>query len=124
MSGPVSFLGQHRKGGAELAVEDLNQRVGILGRKVSFVMQDSLCRPADSVSATEKLLSQDKVDVLLGDLCSGATLALMPVVERAGKPMIVSISTLPEITQKAGVGGNRWVFRTVPNDAMLTNVIA
>jgi branched-chain amino acid transport system substrate-binding protein len=124
ISGPVSFLGQHMKWGAELAVEEINQRGGVLGRKLSFVMQDSLCRPADSVAAVEKLLSQDKVDVLLGDLCSGATLALMPVVEKAGKPMIVSISTLPDITAKAGVGGNKWVFRTVPNDNMLTNVIA
>jgi branched-chain amino acid transport system substrate-binding protein len=38
--------------------------------------------------------------------------------------MIVSISTLPEITEKAGVGGNKWVFRTVPDDRMLAGVIA
>lgn len=124
ITGPVSFLGQHMKWGAEQAVDELNKRGGLLGRKVSFVMQDSQCRPADAVSATEKLLSQDKVDVLLGDLCSGATLALMPVVEKAGKPLIVSISTLPEITAKAGAGGNKWVFRTVANDLMLGAVIA
>ncbi|MDZ4322091.1 MAG: ABC transporter substrate-binding protein, partial [Phenylobacterium sp.] len=67
----------------------------MLGRKVAFIMQDSQCRPADAVSAAEKLVSQDKVDVLLGDLCSGATMAVMPLAEKAGKPMIVSISTLP-----------------------------
>ncbi|MBU3651452.1 MAG: ABC transporter substrate-binding protein [Limnohabitans sp.] len=124
VTGPVSFLGQHMKWGAEQAAEEINRRGGVLGRKVSFVMQDSMCRPADSVAATERLLSQDKVDVVLGDLCSGATLALMPVIEKAEKPMIVSISTLPEITQKAGAGGNKWVFRSVPNDIMLANVIA
>jgi branched-chain amino acid transport system substrate-binding protein len=124
VTGPASFLGQHMKWGAEQAVDEINKRGGVLGRKLSFVMQDSVCRPADSVAAAEKLLSQDKVDVLLGDLCSGATLALMPVVEKAGKPMIVSISTLPEITAKAGVGGNKWVFRTVANDLMLGAVIA
>ena len=124
VTGPASFLGQHMKWGAEQAVDEINKRGGVLGRKLSFVMQDSVCRPADSVAAVEKLLSQDKVDVLLGDLCSGATLALMPVVEKAGKPMIVSISTLPEITAKAGVGGNKWVFRTVANDLMLGAVIA
>ena len=124
VTGPVSFLGQHMKWGAEQATEEINRRGGVLGRKVSFIMQDSMCRPADSVAATERLLSQDKVDVVLGDLCSGASLALMPVIEKAEKPMIVSISTLPEITQKAGVGGNKWVFRSVPNDIMLANVIA
>ena len=124
VTGPVQFLGQHMKWGAEQAVDEINRKGGVLGRKISFVMQDSVCRPADSVAATERLLSQDKVDVVLGDLCSGASLALMPVIEKAGKPMIVSISTLPEITQKAGVGGNKWVFRSVPNDLMLANVIA
>ncbi len=124
VTGPVQFLGQHMKWGAELAVEEINRKGGVLGRKVSYVMQDSVCRPADSVAATERLLSQDKVDLVLGDLCSGATLALMPVIEKAGKPMIVSISTLPEITQKAGAGGNKWVFRSVPNDLMLAEVIA
>ncbi|MGJ7565877.1 ABC transporter substrate-binding protein [Variovorax sp. GB1R11] len=123
ISGPASFLGQQMKWGAEQAVEEINKRGGVLGRKVAFIMQDSQCRPADAVAATEKLISQDKVDLLLGDLCSGATMAVMPLAEKAGKPMIVSISTLPEITDKAGVGGNKWVFRTVPEDRMLAGVI-
>lgn len=123
ITGPASFLGQQMKWGADQAIEDINKRGGVLGRKVAFIMQDSQCRPADAVSAAEKLVSQDKVDVLLGDLCSGATMAVMPLAEKAGKPMIVSISTLPEITEKAGVGGNKWVFRTVPDDRMLAGVI-
>lgn len=123
ITGPASFLGQQMKWGAEQAADEINKRGGLLGRKLSFVMQDSQCRPADAVSAAEKLVSKDKVDVLLGDLCSGATMAVMPLAERAGKPMIVSISTLPEITEKAGVGGNKWVFRTVPDDRMLAAVI-
>jgi branched-chain amino acid transport system substrate-binding protein len=124
VTGPVQFLGQHMKWGAEQAVEEVNRNGGVLGRKISFVMQDSVCRPADAVAATERLLSQDKVDIVLADICSGATLAMMPVMEKAARPMIVSISTLPEITQKAGVGGNKWVFRTVPDDLMLADVIA
>ena len=124
VTGPVAFLGQHVKWGAELAVDEINAAGGVAGRKISFTMQDSACRPADSVAAAEKLLSADKVDVLLGDICSGATLALMPIAERAGKPMIVAISTHPDISAKAGVGGNKWVFRTVPDDVLMSSVIA
>jgi branched-chain amino acid transport system substrate-binding protein len=124
VTGPVQFLGQQMKWGAELAVEEVNSKGGVLGKKISYVMQDSVCRPADALGATERLISQDKVDLLLADICSGATLAMMPLIEKAARPMIVSISTLPEITQKAGVGGNKWVFRTVPNDLMLADVIA
>jgi branched-chain amino acid transport system substrate-binding protein len=124
VTGPVAVLGQQMKWGAEQAVEEINRAGGVLGRHISYVMQDSACRPGDSVAATERLLSQDKVDVVFGDLCSGATLALMPLIEKAGRPMIVAISTLPELTQKAGVGGNKWVFRTVPDDTMMAAVIA
>lgn len=122
VTGPAAFLGQQMKWGAELAEQTLNAAGGIGGRHVSVQMQDSQCRPADALSGAEKLLYQDKVDLMLGDLCSGATLALMPVVEKAGRPMIVSIGTLPAITAKAGVGGNPWVFRSVPNDSMLVGV--
>ncbi|HYM31211.1 MAG TPA: ABC transporter substrate-binding protein [Candidatus Cybelea sp.] len=124
VTGPVAFLGQHVKWGAELAVEEINGQGGVNGRKIAAMVQDSVCRPADSVAAAEKLLSEDKVDVLFGDICSGATLALMPIAERAGKPMIVAVSTHPDITQKAGVGGNKWVFRTVPDDILMSGVIA
>jgi branched-chain amino acid transport system substrate-binding protein len=124
ITGPAAFLGQQMKWGAELAEEEINNHGGVLGRKLAVEMQDSQCRPADALSAAEKLLSQDKVDLLLGDLCSGATMALMPVAEKARRPMIVSISTLPEITAKAGIGGNAWVFRTVPTDSMMAGVAA
>ena len=124
LTGPLAFLGQHIKWAGELATDEINQKGGVLGRKVVFLMQDSACRPADAVAAAEKLLSQDKVDAMLGDVCSGATIALMPVLEKAQRPLIVTISTHPDITQRAGAGGNQWVFRTVPHDAQIAAVVA
>ncbi len=124
ISGPVAFLGQQMRWGAEQAVDEINASGGLLGGKLKMVMEDSQCRPAEAVSGAEKLIAKDQVDVLLGDLCSGATMALMPIAERAHRPMLVTISTLPDITAKAGVGGNPWVFRSVPNDLMMAAVIA
>jgi branched-chain amino acid transport system substrate-binding protein len=124
ITGPLAFLGQHIKWGGELAVDEINQKGGVLGRKLVFLMQDSACRPADGVASAEKLLSQDRVDVMLGDVCSGSTIAIMPVMEKAQKPFIVTISTHPDITSKSGVGGNKWVFRTVAHDGMIAEVIA
>jgi branched-chain amino acid transport system substrate-binding protein len=124
ITGPLAFLGQHIKWGGELAVDEINQKGGVLGRKLVFLMQDSACRPADGVASAEKLLSQDRVDVMLGDVCSGSTIAVMPVMEKAQKPFIVTISTHPDITNKSGVGGNKWVFRTVAHDGMIADVVA
>ena len=124
ITGPLAFLGQHMKWGAELAIEEINQKGAPLGRKLVFLMQDSACRPADGVASAEKLLSQDRVDVMLGDVCSGSTMAIMPVIEKAQKPLIVTVSTHPDITNKAGAGGNKWVFRTVAHDGMIADVVA
>jgi branched-chain amino acid transport system substrate-binding protein len=124
VTGPLAFLGQHMKWAGELATDEINQKGGVLGRKLVFLMQDSACRPADAVAAAERLLNQDKVDAMLGDVCSGATIALMPVLEKAQRPLIVTVSTHPDITQRSGSGGNKWVFRTVPHDAMIAAVVA
>ena len=124
ITGPLAFLGQHMKWAGELATDEISQQGGVLGRKLVFLMQDSACRPADGVASAEKLLSQDSVDVMLGDVCSGSTMAIMPVIEKAQKPLIVTVSTHPDITNKAGAGGNRWVFRTVAHDGMIAAVVA
>ena len=47
ITGPLAFLGQHMKWAGELATDELNQKGGVLGRKLVFLMQDSACRPAD-----------------------------------------------------------------------------
>jgi branched-chain amino acid transport system substrate-binding protein len=120
ITGPLAFLGQHMKWAGELATDELNQKGGVLGRKLVFLMQDSACRPADGVASAEKLLSQDRVDAMLGDVCSGSTMAIMPVIEKAQKPFIVTVSTHPDITNK----GNPWVFRTVAHDGMIAAVVA
>lgn len=124
ITGPLAFLGQHMKWAGELATDEINQNGGVLGRKLVFLMQDSACRPADGVAAAEKLLNQDRVDVMLGDVCSGSTMAVMPVMEKAQRPFIVTVSTHPDITAKSGVGGNKWVFRTVAHDGMIADVVA
>lgn len=124
ITGPLAFLGQHIRWAGELATDEINQKGGILGRKVSFLMQDSACRPGDGVAAAERLLNQDRVDVMLGDVCSGSTMAVMPIMEKARRPFIVTISTHPDITEKSGAGGNKWVFRTVAHDAMIADVVA
>ena len=87
ITGPLSFLGQHMKWAGELATDELNQKGGVLGRKLVFLMQDSACRPADGVASAEKLLSQDRVDAMLGDVCSGSTMAVMPVMDKAQRPL-------------------------------------
>jgi len=117
LTGSVALLGNESLKGATLAVEQINAAGGVLGRPLKIFAADNKCTPAEAVSATRKVISRDRVVATVGQVCSSATLAAMPVVEQEKIPLVVDTSTSPMITVRAGVGGNRWVFRpNLPDD--------
>ena len=115
-SGANARYGAFAQRGATLAVAEINEAGGIDGRTIEIVPADSVCTPVEGVSATQRLLSQDNVDFIIGDICSSVTLAMQPLVEDAGKVLINAASSNPEITYKAGVGGYKYSFRNYPTD--------
>lgn len=118
-TGGAAFLGQHQRQGAELAVAEINEAGGVLGRPLELKVQDNQCNATQGVASADQLINVGKVVAMIGGLCSSVTLAIMPVIERAQVPLVVDISTNPTITQMAGVGGNIWTFRINPSDAGL-----
>src|SRR5690348_15582009 len=80
ISGPGSYFGVQDKQGIELAIEQLN-KAGVNGYKFEVKYEDSACSPLPATQAAKRLLEQFKPDVVLGEECSDATLAIMPVVE-------------------------------------------
>jgi len=118
-TGNNAALGQWQRDGAMLAVEEINAQGGILGRKLELVLEDSQGVPAQAVSALNKLIYRDKVDIVIGDIQSSPSLAMLPVVEKAGIPLLVH-GTSPKITKQ----GNEWVFRTRPNDTVKFGSVA
>jgi branched-chain amino acid transport system substrate-binding protein len=114
LTGGVAFDGQMVVKGARLAEKLINAQGGVLGKKLELVVADGQCKPAESVSAAEKLITSDKVPVILGAFCSGATQAVMPVVERASIPLVTGVSSLPRLTEV----GNPWFFRNGEKDSM------
>ncbi len=124
MTGTFSAFGQHMRWGAELAAEEINAAGGVLGRDLRVLVEDSGCRPARAMAVADDLIRRSRVDILMGDLCSAATLAIMPIAARERVPFLVTISTHPDITNNAGAGGNGWVFRTNPTDETIGQAIA
>ncbi len=118
-SGGAAYLGQHQKWGAELAIEQLNAAGGVLGRQIELQVQDNQCNPTQGAASAEQLIAVGNVSAIIGALCSSATLSIMPIIEKAGIPLVVEIATSPKITETAGVGGNKWTFRINPSDAEL-----
>ncbi len=110
LSGANAYAGQDWLNGLKLGVKKINSRGGVLGKQIRLVTADNACDPATAVGATRKLID-DHVSILLGSVCSGATLAAMPLVKAAHIVQLTDDSSSPQITQLAGVGGNPWEFR-------------
>src|SRR5262244_2696451 len=114
LSGPVAASGNYVRMGAEIARDWLNAKGGVGGRKVDLLIEDNKSDPKEAASAAEKLITRDKVPVIIGAWGSSMTLAAMPKLEEYGVPMIVETSSAASITKR----GNPWVFRISPPSEM------
>ncbi|WP_226627873.1 ABC transporter substrate-binding protein [Alloyangia pacifica] len=123
-SGANARYGAFAQRGAAMAAEEINVGGGIDGRMIKIIPADSICTPVEGVSATQRLISQDEVDFIIGDICSSVTLAMQPLVEDAGKLLVNAASSNPEITYKAGVGGYQHSFRNYPTDEIRAKAVA
>ena len=62
----------------EMALDEVNQKGGVLGRKLELIVEDNKSNPTEAVATAEKLIQKDKVPVLMGAWSSTLTLAVMP----------------------------------------------
>jgi len=110
MSGPGSYFGAQDKQGIELALEALNKS----GVKFEIQYEDSACSPLPATQAAKRLIDQYKPDVVIGEECSDATLAVMPVLAQAKVPLLNAGSSSIKVTEP----GTPWTFRIMPNEVM------
>ncbi len=112
-SGPGAYFGAQDKQGIELAIEQLNKS-GVNGYKLAIQYEDSACSPLPATQAAKRLLEQYKPHIVIGEECSDATLAVMPLMEQAKVPLLNAGSSSIRITDP----GNPWTFRIMPNEVM------
>jgi branched-chain amino acid transport system substrate-binding protein len=113
ISGPGSYFGVQDKQGIELALEQLNKS-GVSGYTFEIQYEDSACSPLTATQAAKRLIDEYKPDVLIGEECSDATLAIMPIIEQAKIPLINAGSSSIKVTEP----GNPYTFRIMPNEVM------
>jgi branched-chain amino acid transport system substrate-binding protein len=124
MSGPAAITGEGVRWGATIAVDDINAKGGVMGRKLEAYFADNKAQPGEAVSAVRKLADVDKVDVIIGQTHSGACLGAMPVVKEIGVPMVVEACSHPQIRVLSGKGGNEWTFRVALDDEIMAHTFA
>ncbi len=97
LTGTYSRTGKELQNGYLLWAEQINARGGIMGRQVEFVIYDDTSDPETGARLFERLISEDKVDLIIGPYSSPVTLAASTVTEKYGYPMIVSGASATDI---------------------------
>lgn len=100
LTGTYAKLGKNQHEGYQLCQKDLNARGGLLGRKVEFVVYDDQSMPATAVRLYEKLITEDKVDGVMGPYSSPVTEAVANVTEKYKKVMVSPLAATTSIFKK------------------------
>ena len=119
LSGRTSSFGQSTKNGAEMAADEINKAGGIDGRTIQIIVEDDQGEPNKAATVVTKLINQDKVMAILGEVASSNSLAAAPKAQEAKVPMISPSSTNPAVTQ---VGD--YIFRVCFIDPFQGEVMA
>ena len=119
LSGRTSSFGQSTKNGVEMAADEINKAGGIDGRTIQIITEDDQGEPNKAATVVTKLINQDKVIALLGEVASSNSLAAAPKAQGAKVPMISPSSTNPAVTQ---VGD--YIFRVCFIDPFQGEVMA
>ena len=101
-TGANAALGQSQLRGYQLCVKHANDKGGVLGRKLELVLYDNGSDPATAVRLYEKLITQDKVDLVLGPNGSPSTEAVANVNEKYKMPMVAPPPRPPPSTGRGG----------------------
>jgi branched-chain amino acid transport system substrate-binding protein len=92
LTGTQALIGTSERDGIQIGIDEVNRAGGVNGRKLRMIVYDDAGAPQESLSAVRRLLDQDQVFALIAGSNSGATLAAMPVINRAKAPFIASIA--------------------------------
>ena len=109
LTGATAWGGRPAKVAAELAAEEVNAGHLAGSYRLELVFADGTCDPRAAYTATDKLITQDRVQAIIGEWCSSASIAAAQVANDAKVPMIVQISTADGIAKSAGP----YVFQSI-----------
>jgi branched-chain amino acid transport system substrate-binding protein len=110
LTGSYVVFGQNQHRGYKLCEKHVNEKGGVLGRKIEFVLYDDHSEPATGVRLYERLITQDKVDVVIGPYSSPITEAVADVNEKFKMPMVAPGAAATSIFKR----GRKFVFMVLP----------
>ncbi|MBA3457537.1 MAG: ABC transporter substrate-binding protein, partial [Deltaproteobacteria bacterium] len=99
LTGPEATFGVSTDHGVILALEERNAAGGVKGRQITLKTLDDASKSSEAANVVQRLISQDKIVALLGEVASGSSLAGGEVAQKFGVPMISPSSTNKKVTE-------------------------
>ncbi len=112
MTGAQATFGQSTHNGIMMAADEINAAGGINGRKIKVLSEDDQSKQEEAANAVTKLISQNNVLAILGEVASSASIAAAPICQSNKVPMITPSSTNDEVTRKGD-----YIFRICFTDS-------
>ena len=99
LTGTTATFGQSTDNAIQMAFDEINAAGGLLGKKVRVIVEDDQSKPEEAATAVTKLINQNHVVAMLGEVSSSRSLAAAPICQANRVPMISPSSTNPRVTQ-------------------------
>ncbi len=119
MTGSEATFGTSTHNGIELAFKEINAAGGVKGKKFKLISLDDQGKPEEAATAVTKLISQDGVSAILGEVASSRSIAMAPIAQSNKIPMISPSSTNPKVTEQGD-----YIFRVCFIDPFQGSVMA
>ncbi|HYX53290.1 MAG TPA: ABC transporter substrate-binding protein [Candidatus Limnocylindrales bacterium] len=107
LTGSQAAFGEAHRNGYAIALDEINSRGGVLGKKLELDVYDDQSKPEQAVQGVSKLVDQDRVPILLGAYSSENTKAIVPAVSQRQLPLIIPTATADNVMDSK----SPWVFR-------------
>jgi branched-chain amino acid transport system substrate-binding protein len=120
-TGPATTFTYDVRDAFKLAVDEINAKGGVVGRKIEFTTRDDKFKVDLALSAAKELIMNEKVDILMGTINSAGALAVSEFCKGEKIPFLVTFSKSDKIT---GEKGHRYVFSVTENTAMIGKAAA
>ena len=119
LTGDIAVYGIAASNGAKLAIDEINKAGGLLGKQIDFVVLDEKGDVNEAVNAYNKLVDQEKVVAILGDVTSKPTISVAQLAAKTGIPVVTPTATALDVTKQ----GNN-VFRACYIDPFQGEIMA
>ena len=119
LTGDNASFGTSQNNGVQMALEEINAAGGVLGKKIDLTVEDNETKQGETTTIVRKLISQDHVVAIIGEVASSKSLEAAPICQASKIPQIATAATNPRVTQTGD-----YIFRVCFTDDFQAVVIA